>query len=359
MAKILCNYFGLSMAAEGKSEFVGRQAAAFLGYVQQDAERCAENCGCAEDLNDAPEEIKREILRNDEELRRREQTAPGVEHDVVAIYDNAGIPSIMHRFRRVTNKELFGGSDAVHPAFIIGGEVYDEIYISVYENTMINGKPYSLPLQEPVTNITMVIHADDSGIWLGTRSALYNATELPEMEGKEQVGAVLDIDSKAWEKMFFDEKYAETGGAAFGMNLTDADPLEQEARRVPLEMFYKGMGLVGLMYGNAGELIFYDSALIAPIADVVKNSDYIQTVVRKTAGGAPYVVIKDGFEVLAGFAPLKIITKQFLEDLSEFESACVSQYMREQKQALDAADPDKQDEGAEQIGMEDAESENE
>ena len=45
MAKILCNYFGLSMAAEGKSEFVGRQAAAFLGYVQQDAERCAENCG--------------------------------------------------------------------------------------------------------------------------------------------------------------------------------------------------------------------------------------------------------------------------------------------------------------------------
>ena len=182
----------------------------------------------------------------------------------------------------------------------------------------------------------VVIHADDSGIWLGTRLALYNATELPYMEGKEQAGAVLDIDSKAWEKMFFDEKY----------------PTEQEARRVPLEMFYKGMGLVGLMYGNGGELIFYDAALIAPIADVVKTSDYIQTVVRKTAGGAPYVVIKDGFEVLAGFAPLKIITKQFLEDLSEFESACVSQYMREQKQALDAADPDKQDEGAEQIGME-------
>ena len=176
----------------------------------------------------------------------------------------------------------------------------------------------------------VVIHADDSGIWLGTRLALYNATELPYMEGKEQAGA----------------------GADFGMNLTETDPTEQEARRVPLEMFYKGMGLVGLMYGNAGELIFYDSALIAPIADTVKTSDYIQTVVRKTAGGAPYVVIKDGFEVLAGFVPVKIITKQFLEDLSEFESACVSQYMREQKQALDAADPDKQDEDAEQIGME-------
>ena len=196
----------------------------------------------------------------------------------------------------------------------------------------------------------VVIHADDSGIWLGTRLALYNATELPYMEGKEQAGAVLDIDSKAWEKMFFDEKYTAHAGADFGMNLTETDPTEQEARRVPLEMFYKGMGLVGVVYGSGGELIFYDAALIAPIADVVKTSDYIQTVVRKTAGGAPYVVIKDGFEVLAGFAPLKIITKQFLEDLSEFESACVSQYMREQKQALDAADPDKQDEGAAQIG---------
>lgn len=59
----------------------------------------------------------------------------------------------------------------------------------------------------------VVIHADDSGIWLGTRLALYNATELPYMEGKEQAGAVLDIDSKAWEKMFFDEKYTAHAGA--------------------------------------------------------------------------------------------------------------------------------------------------
>jgi hypothetical protein len=79
---------------------------------------------------------------------------PGVKHDVVAIYDNAGIPSIMHRFTRVTNKELFGGRDKIFPAFIIGGEIYDEIYISVYPNCNINGKPYSLPYQKPWTNIT-------------------------------------------------------------------------------------------------------------------------------------------------------------------------------------------------------------
>lgn len=78
----------------------------------------------------------------------------GVDWDVVAIYDNAGIPSIMHRFRKTSNKELFGGSDKTHPAFIIGGVEYDEIYISVFPNTEINGKPYSLPYMKPWTNIT-------------------------------------------------------------------------------------------------------------------------------------------------------------------------------------------------------------
>lgn len=78
----------------------------------------------------------------------------GIRHDVVAIYDNAGIPSIMHRFTLVTNAKLFGGSEKPHPAFVIGGEVYDEIYISVYENCNINGKPYSLPYQKAWVNIT-------------------------------------------------------------------------------------------------------------------------------------------------------------------------------------------------------------
>jgi hypothetical protein len=82
------------------------------------------------------------------------EAEPQISSDVVVIYDNAGIPSIMRRFKKVTNKELFGGSDKTNAAFIINGEEYDEIYISVYPNTMINGKPYSLPYTTPWTNIT-------------------------------------------------------------------------------------------------------------------------------------------------------------------------------------------------------------
>ena len=82
-------------------------------------------------------------------------TPPDVDHDIVAIYDNAGIPSIMRRFRKTTNKKLFKGSDKTHPAFIIDGVEYDEIYISVYENCNINGKPYSLPYQPPWIRTTL------------------------------------------------------------------------------------------------------------------------------------------------------------------------------------------------------------
>ncbi len=77
-----------------------------------------------------------------------------VKEETVVVYDNAGIPSIMRKFSRITNAELFGGTDKPHPAFVIGGEVYDEIYISVYPNCDINGKPYSLPFQKLWTNIT-------------------------------------------------------------------------------------------------------------------------------------------------------------------------------------------------------------
>lgn len=74
--------------------------------------------------------------------------------DNVVIYDKAGIPSVMVKFSRVTNRELFGGLDRVHPAFIINGEAYDEIYISKYPNVIINGKAYSLPMQQPAVNVT-------------------------------------------------------------------------------------------------------------------------------------------------------------------------------------------------------------
>ena len=155
MAKVKLNCMSVSMRAEGNDDIVRELSDKFFELA--DKHSASGLCfpalpsifkdGCRD-----PEELNTEDVKP---LTAPKEVAPGADWDVVAIYDDAGIPSIMHRFRRMSNKELFGGSDKPHPAFIIGGEVYDEIYISVYPNVMINGKPYSLPFQKPAGNITL------------------------------------------------------------------------------------------------------------------------------------------------------------------------------------------------------------
>lgn len=131
---------------KGKRRFVAEQMEAIKDYAARDDMQ----------INICPviQERPSGKKNTEEQITPTHFISGNLEHAVVAIYDNAGIPSFMHRFRKVTNKELFGGSDKTNAAFIIGDEEYDEIYISVYENCEINGKPYSLPMQKPWTGIT-------------------------------------------------------------------------------------------------------------------------------------------------------------------------------------------------------------
>ena len=131
---------------KGKRKFVAEQMEAIKDYAARDDMQ----------INICPviQERPSEKKNTEEQITPTHSISKNMEHAVVAIYDNAGIPSFMHRFRKVTNKELFGGNDKTNAAFIIGDEEYDEIYISVYENCEINGKPYSLPMQKPWTGIT-------------------------------------------------------------------------------------------------------------------------------------------------------------------------------------------------------------
>lgn len=79
---------------------------------------------------------------------RAEPEFDAFREDNVVIFDKAGLPSIMVKFTRNPDKP-------VHPMFVIGGKTYDEVYISKYPNVIINGKAYSLPLQEPSVNVTL------------------------------------------------------------------------------------------------------------------------------------------------------------------------------------------------------------
>jgi hypothetical protein len=66
------------------------------------------------------------------------------------ITDDAGKPSVMVYIPKFTMKEMIaGGSDRVHPAFVVNGVERDGFYISKYQNTEIDRRGYSLPAEIP------------------------------------------------------------------------------------------------------------------------------------------------------------------------------------------------------------------
>ena len=69
--------------------------------------------------------------------------------------DDLGYPSYMVRVPRMTYAQLgLGASTATFPAFIVNGSEVPEIYISKYQNIVMNGRAYSLPAQDPKVSIT-------------------------------------------------------------------------------------------------------------------------------------------------------------------------------------------------------------
>lgn len=70
------------------------------------------------------------------------------------LYDDKGMPSIMVKIPKMTYAQLgLGASTAVFPAFIVNGQEVNEIYISKYQNIVMNGRAYSLPCQDPKASI--------------------------------------------------------------------------------------------------------------------------------------------------------------------------------------------------------------
>ncbi|GAB6100451.1 hypothetical protein JCM16358_23300 [Halanaerocella petrolearia] len=66
------------------------------------------------------------------------------------IFDDKGYPSVMVRIPKFYLDEVVDGAPhEIHPAFKVGGEIKDVIYISKYQNIINDGRAYSLPHQDP------------------------------------------------------------------------------------------------------------------------------------------------------------------------------------------------------------------
>ncbi|MBU5438277.1 hypothetical protein KQI42_09670 [Tissierella sp. MSJ-40] len=70
------------------------------------------------------------------------------------ILDDIGMPSIVVPFPKLKYSDLIkGGTEDVLPAFIVDGIEIDVIYVSKYQNIVVNDRAYSLPFKDPKTSI--------------------------------------------------------------------------------------------------------------------------------------------------------------------------------------------------------------
>lgn len=70
------------------------------------------------------------------------------------LFDDLGMPSVMVPFPKMTMAELFeGGSQNTHPAFRVESTEKDVMYISKFQNIVLNDRAYSLPMRDPKTYV--------------------------------------------------------------------------------------------------------------------------------------------------------------------------------------------------------------
>ena len=70
------------------------------------------------------------------------------------IVDKYGKPSVMVYVKKFYLDDVIDGAEHIpHPAFIVDGKELDGIYISKFQNVIIDGNAYSLPGLDPATNI--------------------------------------------------------------------------------------------------------------------------------------------------------------------------------------------------------------
>lgn len=70
------------------------------------------------------------------------------------LFDDLGMPSIMVRIPKFKVSDVIeGGSQDVHPAFVVDGVEKDEILISKYQNIVMQDRAYSLPFKDPKVSL--------------------------------------------------------------------------------------------------------------------------------------------------------------------------------------------------------------
>lgn len=99
------------------------------------------------------------------------------------LFDDLGMPSVMVPFPKLKMSDLIaGGSENIHPAFSVDGVEKSVIYVSKYQNIVLNERGYSLPMRDPRASLNFdqaVAYCRNKGKgWSLTPYSLWSAIAL-------------------------------------------------------------------------------------------------------------------------------------------------------------------------------------
>ena len=99
------------------------------------------------------------------------------------LFDDLGMPSVMVPFPKLKMSDLIaGGSENIHPAFSVDGVEKSVIYVSKYQNIVLNERGYSLPMRDPRASLNFdqaVTYCRNKGKgWSLTPYSLWSAIAL-------------------------------------------------------------------------------------------------------------------------------------------------------------------------------------
>ena len=99
------------------------------------------------------------------------------------LFDDLGMPSVMVPFPKLKMSDLIvGGSENIHPAFSVDGVEKSVIFVSKYQNIVLNERGYSLPMRDPRASLNFdqaVTYCRNKGKgWSLTPYSLWSAIAL-------------------------------------------------------------------------------------------------------------------------------------------------------------------------------------
>lgn len=195
------------------------------------------------------------------------------------------------------------------------------------------------------TGQCIVIHAP-SEVYLSSGYSIYKASEFPDITGKSQIAAVLDIEPKKLKKIHIEEKHSLSREDILGFDLSEGTVAgEMDITKLVVDAVVDG-NIYSAFCCENNELIFFDEQLLAPLKDRIKDGEaYLSYTVRIHFKGHKYIVVKDGFEVLAAILPVKVLSERYLNCLRKFTAMCESQYDLEHLDTIRAARKEEHDTG--------------